>query len=160
MLLLRPPSHDKAPTSQSHHLHTGSVRPPLQGSGDFHLHNRTPSPYHSTMRTSSLCAALLASVASASRPTIVASPKQPRLPVPTPAERTKDCTVKTHGNGTDDSAYILAAFHECNNGGHVLFSANTTYTVGTAMDWTFLKSIDIGEWRGGFFLPLFWWLCG
>lgn len=109
--------------------------------------------------TSSLCAALLASMASASRPNVVASPKQPRLPVPTPAERTKDCTVKTHGNGTDDSVFILSALHECNDGGHVVFSANTTYTVGTAMDWTFLKSIDLGEWRGGLFLRV-WWPCG
>lgn len=99
----------------------------------------------------SLCAALLgsAAVATASeysaRPQINPSPKQPRLAVPDPPERTKFCTVKTHGNGSDDSAYILSAFHECNNGGHVLFSENTTYTIGTAMDWTFLEHIDIGE---------------
>lgn len=106
--------------------------------------------------SSLLCAAsLLASTAAASashhsspyskRPEVVPSPKQPRLAVPSPAERTKFCTVKTHGNGSDDSAFVLSAFHECNNGGHVLFAANTTYTVGTAMDWTFLKHIDIGE---------------
>lgn len=96
-------------------------------------------------------ALLLASSASAgsaaysARPQIVPSPEQPRLPVPSPAARTKFCTVKTHGNGSDDSAFVLSAFHECNDGGHVLFAANTTYTVGTAMDWTFLKHIDIGE---------------
>lgn len=99
----------------------------------------------------SLGAALLGSAAAISaskystRPQINPSPQQPRLAVPDPPERTKFCTVKSHGNGTDDSAYILSAFHECNNGGHVLFSENTTYTVGTAMDWTFLEHIDIGE---------------
>lgn len=104
------------------------------------------------MRTSSLCAALLASVAGAvnaashpsSRPNIIPSPKQPRLPVPSPPVRTKSCTVQTHGDGSDDSAYILSAFRQCNNGGRVLFLPNTTYTVGTAMDWTFLRHIDIG----------------
>lgn len=106
--------------------------------------------------SSSLCAGALllagsaaAAAASSSsyspRPHVVPSPKQPRLAVPSPAPRTKFCTVKTHGNGSDDSAFILSAFHECNNGGHVLFAGNTTYTVGTAMDWTFLRHIDIGE---------------
>lgn len=95
---------------------------------------------------SSFCAALLASVAgvAAARPQIVASPA-PRLPVPNPPVRTKQCVVKTNGDGSDDSEYILAAFNDCNNGGHVVFSENATYTIGTAMDWTFLKSIDIGE---------------
>lgn len=100
---------------------------------------------------SAVCAALLATSGAAatssysSRPDIVASPKQPRLAFPSPAARTKFCTVQTHGNGSDDSAYILSAFHQCNDGGHVLFSKNATYTVGTAMDWTFLKHIDLGE---------------
>lgn len=96
---------------------------------------------------SSLCAALLASVAgvSATRPQVVPSPAQPRLSVPNPPVRTKDCVVQTNGDGSDDSEHILSAFNECNNGGHVVFSENATYTIGTAMDWTFLKSIDIGE---------------
>lgn len=98
---------------------------------------------------SSISAALMAFVAGvtalgSSRPEIVASPYQPRVPIPTPAERTKFCTVQTHGNGSDDSAYILSAFHKCNYGGKILFSQNTTYTVGTAMDWTFLRHVDIG----------------
>lgn len=96
----------------------------------------------------SVFAALLASVAEvahASRPQVSPSPFNPRLPVPSPPERTKTCYVKAHGNGTDDSSYILSAFHECNNGGHVVFNESATYTIGTAMDWTFLKSIDIGE---------------
>lgn len=96
---------------------------------------------------SSVCTALLASVAGvvAARPQIVPSPAQPRLSVPNPPVRTKQCVVKTNGDGSDDSEYILSAFNDCNNGGHVVFSENATYTIGTAMDWTFLKSIDIGE---------------
>lgn len=99
---------------------------------------------------SSLYTALLASVAgvsatASSRPQVVPSPFEPRLPVPSSAERNKTCSVKTHGNGTDDSDYILSAFNACNYGGHVIFNKNTTYTIGTAMDWTFLQSIDIGR---------------
>jgi len=79
------------------------------------------------------------------RPQIQPSPKDPRLPVPRPPERTKCCVVVGHGDGvTDDSDRILSAFHECNNGGHVVLSSGQTYIVGTAMDWTFLKHIDIG----------------
>lgn len=109
------------------------------------VHNTT-----SIIMRSSISAALMALVAGvtavgSARPDIVASPYQPRVPIPTPAERTKLCTVKTHGNGSDDSAYILSAFHKCNNGGKILFPKNTTYTIGTAMDWTFLRHVDIGE---------------
>lgn len=96
---------------------------------------------------SSVCMALLASAAgvAASRPEVVLSPVQPRLPVPTFAERNRTCTVETHGNGTDDSDHVLSAFHSCNNGGHVVFSKDTTYTIGTALNWTWLQSIDIGK---------------
>lgn len=106
------------------------------------------------MKTTTLAAGFLAAASTAlagapshfsSRPHVKPAPKHPQKPFPSPAARTKYCTVKTHGNGTDDSAYILSAFHQCNNGGHVLFAGNTTYTIGTAMDWTFLKHIDIGE---------------
>ncbi|ROV94827.1 hypothetical protein VPNG_09313 [Cytospora leucostoma] len=94
---------------------------------------------------STVCMALLASAAgvAASRPEVVLSPYQPRLPVPTFAERNRTCTVETYGNGTDDSDHILSAFHSCNNGGHVVFSKDTTYTIGTALNWTWLQSIDI-----------------
>ncbi|CAK3748229.1 Exopolygalacturonase X-1 [Lecanosticta acicola] len=44
---------------------------------------------------------------------------------------------------TDDSEYILAALESCNEGGHVVFPAGVTYVVGTALDLTFLKHIDI-----------------
>jgi galacturan 1,4-alpha-galacturonidase len=104
-----------------------------------------------TMKLSSfLQVAALATTAAAKsclsrRPTISPSPYQPRLPVPNPPRRHKVCVVEAHGDGvTDDSDHILSAFHECNDGGHVVFSRDETYTIGTAMDWTFLKHIDIG----------------
>jgi len=46
---------------------------------------------------------------------------------------------------TDDSEYILAAINKCNNGGHVVFPQNVTYVIGTALNLTNLKHIDIGE---------------
>lgn len=111
------------------------------------MQSHNPSPRHEKTMKSSVCAALLASVAgvAASRPQVVPSPVQPRVPVPNPPVRTKQCVVQTNGDGSDDSEHILSAFEDCNNGGHVVFSENATYTIGTAMDWTFLKSIDIGE---------------
>jgi len=72
-------------------------------------------------------------------------PYTPRLPFPNTPPRTKLCVVNTHGDGvTDDSFSILYALWDCNDGGHVLFPRGETYTIGTAMDLTFLKHIDIG----------------
>lgn len=90
------------------------------------------------------------------RPKVVASPYQPRLPIPNPPPRRKICFVRSHGDGvTDDSQYILQAFHECNYGGHVVFNKNTKpFIIGTAMDWTFLRSIDIGMAAPCVSLPL------
>lgn len=79
-----------------------------------------------------------------SRPNVQCHPKTPHTPAPSPPARTKTCYVKSSGNGTDDSPAILSALHECNNGGHVIFSKGVTYLIGTAMDWTFLKHIDLG----------------
>jgi len=54
--------------------------------------------------------------------------------------------VKSHNDCvTDDSTYILDALHDCNNGGHVVFKEGLKYTIGTALDLTFLKHIDIGK---------------
>ncbi len=102
------------------------------------------------MKLSLLLSVVASAVAAASqcisrRPQIVPSPKPPRLPIPNPPQRTRICYVQTHGDGvTDDSQYILSAFHSCNNGGHVVFPQGSTYIIGTAMDWTFLQHIDIG----------------
>jgi len=72
-------------------------------------------------------------------------PHQPWKPFPVFPGRTRTCVVKNNGNGEDDSQNILEALHECNNGGHVIFSANRNYTIGTALDMTFLEHIDIGK---------------
>jgi len=81
------------------------------------------------------------------RPQIIPSPKNPRVPIPDPPRRTRTCVVETYGDGSDDSDHILSAYRACNDGGHVVFSHGVTYTIGTAMDWTFLKHIDIGTAR-------------
>ena len=73
-------------------------------------------------------------------------PKQPHLPPPNPPPRNKVCYVNSHNDGvTDDSTYILSALHQCNNGGHVVFKEGTEYFIGTALDLTFLRHIDIGK---------------
>jgi galacturan 1,4-alpha-galacturonidase len=56
----------------------------------------------------------------------------------------KVCLVKCEGKGQDASKNILEAVHECNNGGRVVFEKNNEYTIGTALDLTFLNNIEIG----------------
>ncbi|KAK5656940.1 hypothetical protein OQA88_3462 [Cercophora sp. LCS_1] len=99
-----------------------------------------------------LLSTLLSSAAAATteyplspRPVLAPRPYHPRVPFPTPLQRSsKVCVVNTHGDGvTDDSFSILFALHQCNDGGHVLFLRDMTYTVGVAMDLTFLRHIDI-----------------
>ncbi len=87
-------------------------------------------------------------VAASRRPQVRASPKSPRLPIPSPPERTGPTgLVQSHGGGqTDDAAYVLAALRECNDGGRVVFARDQTYVVGKAMDLTFLRHIDIGAY--------------
>lgn len=61
-------------------------------------------------------------------------------------KRDRKCVVKSHNDfKTDDSPYVLQAVKKCNDGGHVLFPEGTTYVIGTALDLTGLKHIDIGE---------------
>jgi hypothetical protein len=43
----------------------------------------------------------------------------------------------------DVTPALIAAAHECNNGGTVIFPAGANYTIATAADLTFLQSIDI-----------------
>lgn len=71
-------------------------------------------------------------------------PHHPFKPLPASQARTKTCHVANHGKGKDDSANILSALKKCNNGGKVVFDADKTYTVGKAMDMTFLKHVDLG----------------
>ncbi|KAK3341909.1 exopolygalacturonase [Lasiosphaeria hispida] len=80
------------------------------------------------------------------RPRLTPMPYNPRVPFPNPPPRSTSrvCVVNTHGDGVTDDAYsVLFALHECNDGGHVLFLRGETYTIGSAMDLTFLKHIDI-----------------
>lgn len=74
-------------------------------------------------------------------------PHQPFKPLPASQARTKTCHVASHGNGKDDASNIMSALKKCNNGGKVVFDADKTYTVGTAMDMTFLKHVDLGMCR-------------
>ncbi|KAJ5887750.1 exopolygalacturonase X [Penicillium taxi] len=70
-------------------------------------------------------------------------PHHPFKPLPDSQPRTRTCRVSNHGHGIDDSKNILKALRKCNNGGKVVFDADKTYTIGTAIDMTFLKHIDI-----------------
>ncbi|KAJ5895894.1 exopolygalacturonase X [Penicillium subrubescens] len=70
-------------------------------------------------------------------------PHKPFHPLPASQVRHKTCHVPSHGDGTDDSANILSTLKKCNNGGKVVFDADKTYTVGKAMDMTFLKHVDL-----------------
>lgn len=80
-----------------------------------------------------------------SGPSCVIGPKQPFKPFPISYPRTRTCVVKANRDGSDDSQNILNALHECNNGGHVIFSKNEKYIIGTALDMTFLNRIDLGN---------------
>ncbi|OJJ43913.1 hypothetical protein ASPZODRAFT_893358 [Penicilliopsis zonata CBS 506.65] len=69
-------------------------------------------------------------------------PFKPFQPLPSSHPRTKTCKVEANGHGRDDSNNILKALKECNNGGKVVFDKDF-YTIGTALDMTWLKHIDI-----------------
>ncbi|QDS68091.1 hypothetical protein FKW77_010065 [Venturia effusa] len=72
---------------------------------------------------------------------IAIGPKPPFKPMPVSAPRDRECIVK--GGTTEDSAAILSAVKSCINGGKVVFSAGTTYTIGKALDLTNLTKIDL-----------------
>ena len=80
------------------------------------------------------------------RPTVQCSPHSPaNPPPPSPPRSGKICYVQSYNDSvTDDSPYILDAINSCNNGGHVVFSEGQQYIIGTALDLTFLKNIDLG----------------
>jgi galacturan 1,4-alpha-galacturonidase len=83
-------------------------------------------------------------VAASKRPHHPAYPYHPKKAFPASPARTKTCSLKALGNGKDDSANILKAIKKCNNGGHVVFPKDQKFTIGTALDLTFLNSIDLG----------------
>jgi len=57
--------------------------------------------------------------------------------------RNRICNVRSYNNGSDDTPAILSAINSCNPGGKVVFLANSSYTIGTAMNLTHLQHIDI-----------------
>ncbi|EOA86643.1 Exopolygalacturonase [Exserohilum turcicum] len=77
------------------------------------------------------------------RPNYAASPYHPGKPFPKSPIRTKTCMLSALGGGKDDSANILKAVKKCNHGGHVVFPKDQSFTIGTALDLTFLQSIDL-----------------
>lgn len=86
-----------------------------------------------------------AKVTPSKRPNHPIAPYHPGKAFPASPARTRTCTVKANGNGKDDSKNILSAIKSCNNGGHVVFPKGKNYTIGTALDLTFLKHIDLGK---------------
>jgi galacturan 1,4-alpha-galacturonidase len=78
------------------------------------------------------------------RPNHAVGPHHPSKALPASPDRTKTCIVQACGNGKDDSANILKAIKDCNNGGHVVFPKDQKFTIGTALDLTFLNKIDLG----------------
>lgn len=83
-------------------------------------------------------------VTRSNRPHHPIKPHHPGKPFPTSPDRTRTCVVKANGNGSDDSKNILKAIKDCNNGGHVIFPKEKKFIIGTALDLTFLKHIDLG----------------
>jgi galacturan 1,4-alpha-galacturonidase len=77
------------------------------------------------------------------RPNYEIGPHHPGKPFPPSPARTKTCIVKAKGKGKDDSKNIMKAIKSCNNGGHVVFPKDKEFTIGTALDLTFLKHIDL-----------------
>ncbi|KAL0936282.1 exopolygalacturonase X [Colletotrichum truncatum] len=110
------------------------------------------------------------------RPDTKAHPNPPFRPFPVSPPRTKSCFVKPSCTpGRDDSAKILKAFHDCNNGGTVVL--DESYTICTPLDLRFLKHVDVAltgritfcdgvdDWMKKFFPIPFqegntWWLWG
>lgn len=83
------------------------------------------------------------------RPHTYFEPQQPFKKFPKSPSRGKNCYVKSHNDmKTDDSEYILDAINKCNDGGHVIFPQGYTYVIGTALDLTHLKHIDLGKEYG------------
>lgn len=79
------------------------------------------------------------------RSAVSIGPQPAYRPMPASPARNKTCVVPAAGDGSDDGPAILEAFKSCSPGGSVVMSANTTYTIGTALDLTFLEHVDWGE---------------
>lgn len=77
------------------------------------------------------------------RPSILPGPYQPYRPIPLDTPRDgRVCRVKPSCTpGRDDSAKIVRAMEECNDGGTVLLDGD--YTICRPLDLRFLKHIDV-----------------
>ncbi|KAH9865458.1 hypothetical protein J1614_009042 [Plenodomus biglobosus] len=59
-------------------------------------------------------------------------------------KRNRTCVAESHDDlQTDDAENIVKAFHDCNNGGHVILAEKHTYTVLSPMNLTGMTAIDI-----------------
>ncbi|KAI1755718.1 polygalacturonase [Xylaria castorea] len=76
-----------------------------------------------------------------SRPEVEPFPHNSGRLIPVSSPRTKTCSVAALGGDGDDATQILDAFHDCNNGGTVVLDSD--YTIATALDLTFLDSVDV-----------------
>ncbi|KAF9887955.1 hypothetical protein FE257_009477 [Aspergillus nanangensis] len=70
-------------------------------------------------------------------------PKHPFHPLPPSPPRKRTCHVPSNGDGTDDAHHVLSTLRKCNNGGKIVFDEDKEYTIGTAMDMTFLRHVDL-----------------
>ena len=71
-------------------------------------------------------------------------PQSPSHPFPPSHHRSKTCHVESNCDGSDDSKFIMHALKKCNYGGKVVFDEDKEYTIGSALDMTFLRHVDIG----------------
>ncbi|TRX98562.1 hypothetical protein FHL15_000636 [Xylaria flabelliformis] len=76
-----------------------------------------------------------------SRPDVEPFPHNSGRLRPVSSPRTKTCSVTALGGGEDDASQILDAFHNCNSGGTIVLDGD--YTIATALDLTFLDSVDV-----------------
>ncbi|KAI8962504.1 glycoside hydrolase family 28 protein [Daldinia sp. FL1419] len=79
-----------------------------------------------------------------SRPSVIPGPYNAgkAVPLSPPREEGRYCHVKQGcTTNRDDAQHILQALHECNDGGTVVF--DKSYLIGSPLDLTFLKHIDI-----------------
>lgn len=79
-----------------------------------------------------------------SRPNVIPAPYNAgkAMPHSPPRDKGRYCHVKQGCNkDRDDAPHILHALQECNNGGTAVF--DKSYLIGSPLDLTFLKHIDI-----------------
>ncbi|KAI3334282.1 glycoside hydrolase family 28 protein [Ustulina deusta] len=76
-------------------------------------------------------------------PTLIVSPKTPSIafPLSTARHASKICVVDPEA--TDAGPALISAARDCNNGGTVVLLPDTTYTIASPTDLTFLQSVDI-----------------